>query len=60
VDAFNWIKKLQAVSGKFGVGVNSYPGGSKGFFDDFIRFFNNPRRFTYTPLVLCSGTKPSA
>jgi hypothetical protein len=35
-----------------------YPGGPGGFLGDFEAFFRNPRRFTYTPLILCKGKKP--
>ncbi len=39
---------------------HDYPGGYRGFFSDFDAFFNDPRRFTYTPMILCKGRKPSA
>lgn len=58
VDAFNWIKKAEVTSKKTRENHQSYPGGHTKFFSDFIRFFNDPRRFTYTPLILCKGMKP--
>jgi SAM-dependent methyltransferase len=58
IDAFNWIKKAEIISEKAPDNFKSYPGGPKAFFDDFMRFFNDPRRFTYTPLILCKGMKP--
>lgn len=58
LDAFDWIKKAEIISTKAPDNFKSYPGGPKAFFADFIRFFNDPRRFTYTPLILCKGMKP--
>jgi SAM-dependent methyltransferase len=58
VDMFNWIKKLEMVSEKTPEVFKDYPGGHIKFFEDFSLFFNDPRRFTYTPLILCKGTKP--
>ena len=57
-DLFNWTKKLEMASQKVANAFKDYPGGRKKFFTDFIRFFNDPRRFTYTPLILCKGLKP--
>lgn len=56
-DVFNWMKKAQVISARTPDIFESYPGGRIGFFTDFIRFFRDPRRFTYTPLILCKGTK---
>ncbi len=58
VDAYNWIKKAEIASVKAKEILEKYPGGGAGFFSDFIQFFNDPRRFTYTPLILCKGKKP--
>jgi SAM-dependent methyltransferase len=58
VDLFNWIKKAEVVSQKAKESFDDYPGGHKAFIDDFFKFFNDPRRFTYTPLILCKGRKP--
>jgi len=57
-DIFNWIKKVQIAATKAEGRLAGYPGGPEGFFADFFRFFNDPRRFTYTPLILCKGFKP--
>ncbi|MBW2610565.1 MAG: class I SAM-dependent methyltransferase [Deltaproteobacteria bacterium] len=57
-DLFNWTKKLEMASTKASEVFEDYPGGHKKFFDDFVRFFNDPRQFTYTPLILCKGMKP--
>jgi len=58
VDAFNWIKKAEIILERAPDNFKNYPGGPKAFFDDFMRFFKDPRRFTYTPLILCKGRKP--
>lgn len=58
-DMFNWVKKVEVVSSKEVWLFESYPGGHDAFFRDFERFFQDPRRFTYTPMVLCKGTKPA-
>lgn len=58
-DMFNWVKKVEVVSRKAGDTFTKYPGGSNGFFADFQKFFADPRRFTYTPLIICKGVKPA-
>lgn len=58
-DAFNWIKKLEVSTKKIGYDFECYKGGYKGFRDDFEKFFTNPRRFTYSPLICCRGRKTS-
>jgi len=58
-DMFNWMKKVEVVSTKNKQFFNEYPGGQVGFVEDFKRFFRDPRRFSYTPLILCKGTKPA-
>jgi 2-polyprenyl-3-methyl-5-hydroxy-6-metoxy-1,4-benzoquinol methylase len=57
-DDFNWIKKVQMASVKAADLFIGYPGGYDGFFADFNTFFHDPRRFTYTPLIMCQGKKP--
>ena len=59
VDGFNWTKKTEIVLKKAPGIFEGYPGGQAGFSSDFIQFFNDPRRFTYTPLILCKGKKPN-
>jgi 2-polyprenyl-3-methyl-5-hydroxy-6-metoxy-1,4-benzoquinol methylase len=57
-DDYNWIKKVQMVSVKAKDIFKEYPGGYGAFFKDFTELSHNPRRFTYTPLILCTGKKP--
>ncbi len=59
-DLFNWTKKLEVAAVQVQGAFDDYPGGYQGFFSDFNAFFNDPRRFTYTPMILCKGRKPSA
>jgi SAM-dependent methyltransferase len=57
-DAFNWLKKMEVISTKIKGLFKNYPGGHAGFHKDFIEYFYNPRRFIYTPMILCKGRKP--
>ena len=57
-DDFNWIKKVEMASVKAKALFDDYPGGYEGFLYDFNDFFHDPRRFTYTPLIICTGSKP--
>jgi ubiquinone/menaquinone biosynthesis C-methylase UbiE len=58
-DMFNWIKKVEVVSQRAKELFKKYPGGRSGFFQDFKTFFQDRKRFTYTPLILCKGIKPT-
>jgi SAM-dependent methyltransferase len=59
-DAFNWMKKIEIVAKKLNHGFEEYEGGYEEFLVEFKRFFRDPRRFTYTPVILCRGCKPLA
>jgi len=56
-DAFNWMKKIEVVSKKIQFQFEEYK-GHKEFIEDFKKFFTDPGRFTYTPVILCRGVKP--
>ena len=58
-DDFNWIKKVEMASKKAKGLFQDYPGGYDAFLKEFKAFFNDPRRFTYTPIMICRGKKPS-
>jgi SAM-dependent methyltransferase len=58
-DAFNWLRKAEVVPPKLGFNFDLYPGGHPEFIAEFKKFFSDPRRFTYSPLILCRGRKPS-
>ncbi len=57
-DAFNWKKKIEVISKKMDFKFEGYEKGYEEFLEEFNRFFTNPRRFTYTPIILCKGSKP--
>ena len=57
-DQYNWIMKLSVISQKVLGLFEEYPGGQDGFFDDFSKFLNDPRRFIYSPLIMAKGKKP--
>jgi ubiquinone/menaquinone biosynthesis C-methylase UbiE len=59
VDKFNWMKKIDIAAKSSRYSFDSYPGGFEGFRQDFATFFKDPRRFTYTPLIICKGHKPA-
>ncbi|TVL98871.1 MAG: methyltransferase type 11 [Candidatus Brocadia sp. WS118] len=58
IDAFNWIKKIEVVSRKMPYSFEEYEGGYEAFLKEFNRYFADPGRFTYTPVILCRGRKP--
>lgn len=57
-DVFNWLKKVEIGTEKMQCFFKDYPGGAEAFIADFRKFFLDPRRFTYTPLILCKGMRP--
>jgi SAM-dependent methyltransferase len=57
-DIFNWVKKVEVTTAREKKLFSAYPGGHEGFLKDFKRFFTDPRRFTYTPVIICKGRKP--
>jgi SAM-dependent methyltransferase len=59
-DAFNWLKKVEVVSGKINYSFEEYAGGYPEFLDEFRTFFADHRRFTYSPIISCRGIKPVA
>lgn len=58
-ELFNWTKKMEVGSRRVKELFEEYPGGSNRLFSEFLDFLNNPRRFLYTPLILCKGANPS-
>lgn len=57
VDNFNWTKKVQVAAKNSGYDFKEYKGGYEEFFKEFKSFFSDPRRFTYTPVISCRGSK---
>ncbi|MEA2101052.1 MAG: class I SAM-dependent methyltransferase [Thermodesulfobacteriota bacterium] len=58
VDAFNWTKKVEMACVNAPDLFDPYPGGYEAFLSDFKTFARDPRRFTYTPLIMCQGKRP--
>ena len=57
-DVYNWMKKIEVNANRFMDLFDDYPGGCEAFINDFNKFLIDPRRFTYTPLIICKGMKP--
>ncbi len=60
VDAFNWTKKLEIAVVRSGYDFPEFAGGYRQFAEEFQKFFADPRRFTYTPLIACRGRRPGS
>jgi ubiquinone/menaquinone biosynthesis C-methylase UbiE len=58
IDDFNWTKKVEVAGKKINYHFREYKGGFESFFKEFRSAFAHPRRFTYTPIILCKGKKP--
>jgi len=54
-DAFNWLKKVEIAPRKIGYQFDEYKGGYDEFLDEFKAYFNDPRRFVYSPIICCTG-----
>jgi len=59
IDHYNWLKKISVGLGNSSFEFPDYPGGFSEFEKECREFFENPRRFTYTPLISCRGVKPT-
>ena len=57
IDTFNWKKKVEVAVKRSGYQFKEYIGGFEEFYEEFLRYFSDPRRFTYTPLISCKGRK---
>jgi len=58
-DEFNWITKVMVAGKNSGYNFyQDYKNGFDGFYEAFKKFFADPRRFTYTPVISCCGRKP--
>ena len=57
-DRYNWTKKVEMAAKKSKAIIDGYPGGPEQFYFDFNHFIGDPRRFSYTPLLLCKGSVP--
>jgi ubiquinone/menaquinone biosynthesis C-methylase UbiE len=59
VDTFNWAKKVQVIPKIMPYTFPLYNGAYEEFLKEFSEYFQNPRRFIYTPVIACQGIKPS-
>jgi ubiquinone/menaquinone biosynthesis C-methylase UbiE len=60
VEVYNIMKKIETVPRRIRFAFDEYPGGYDEFYREAEEFFSHPRRFSYTPLILCRGKKPGA
>jgi hypothetical protein len=56
-DNFNWIKKAEIALKNSGYHFSEYSGGYMEFYEEFLTAISDPRRFTYTPLIVSKGIK---
>ncbi len=56
-DSFNWMKKVEIAPKRIGYTFPEYERGYEEFLEEFKRFFTDPRRFTYSPIISCRGRK---
>lgn len=57
VDAYNWLKKAEAVGNNFKYPFPEYQNGYKEFLQEVQEYFNDPKRFTYNLAICCRGIK---
>jgi SAM-dependent methyltransferase len=55
-DEYNWGKKVEVLARKLKFDLPGYSGPEE-FYEDFMAFFRDPARFTYTPVVAAWGRK---
>ena len=58
-DEYNWAKKIEVLSRNLDLELPGYSGPGE-FLEDFMRFFRDPGRFTYTPVIAAWGRKPAS
>lgn len=56
VDMYNWSRKLEVAAKNSGYDFSQYTGGFEKFSEDFKTYLQDPRMFTYTPLITCVAT----
>ncbi len=59
-EEFNWLQKVAVAGRDSGYSFPEYSGGFEEFYQDCRSFFLDPRRFTYTPLIICRGMRPAS
>jgi ubiquinone/menaquinone biosynthesis C-methylase UbiE len=56
IDAYNWTRKIEVITRNLTIAIPGYTSPQE-FLDDFLQFFRDPGRFTYTPVIACWGKK---
>ena len=56
MDEYNWSRKIEVISGKLDARLPGYADSAE-FLSDFLAFFRDPGRFTYTPVVAAWGRR---
>lgn len=59
MDEYNWMKKLETLGNRLGGDLPGYSGPEE-FRKDFLAFFRDPGRFSYTPVLAAWGRRPPA
>ncbi|MDT8443336.1 MAG: methyltransferase domain-containing protein [Desulfuromonadales bacterium] len=57
-ERYNWERKVLVAARRSNCGFSRYQGDFDSFAREFTAAFQNPCRFTYTPLISCCGRKP--
>ena len=60
IDRFNWLSKAKAARNTPELFADVYSGGYEEFERELVSYLEHPRRFIYTPLMMCKGKKPIA
>ncbi len=58
-DLFNWTQKVEVAGRSCGYAFESYRRGFDGFHDEFKSALEDKRRFIYTPVICCRGSRPN-
>ncbi len=56
----DWLTKLNVAASRSGYPFSEFSDGYDGFYAEASRLLTDPRRFTYTPLILCRGIRRAA
>jgi SAM-dependent methyltransferase len=56
-DRFNWLSKSEAARNTPALFADDYPGGYDEFHQELVAYLEHPRRFIFTPLIMCKGKK---
>jgi ubiquinone/menaquinone biosynthesis C-methylase UbiE len=56
-DRSNWLSKLEVAAKSSGSTFSEYNGDFSAVRKEFLQFLDNPRRFIFTPIIICRGIK---